>query len=101
MQTVKTDAVITVPPEVAKCPICGAEVVLEIDSWQQEDDGTWSAEESGVHVDCVREPDDIESDEWEDFDRSHWSMPYVNWLPIQGKVYRWLLQNYRFDLEHA
>jgi hypothetical protein len=101
MQTVKTDAIIKVPPEVAICPICGAEVAIEeIDEWEQEDDGTWSAGEHGVKIECSTAPD-IESDNWDDFFAEHWSMPYVDWLQIEVKVYNWLHQNYRFDLEHA
>src|SRR5258706_10176948 len=57
MQTVSTDAFIKLPPELAVCPICGAEVVIEdIDEYEQNDDGTWQASESGLHINCITEP---------------------------------------------
>lgn len=102
MQTIKCDAIIKIPPEIAVCPICGAEVIIEeIDEWEQEDDGTWSAGETGVRLNCVTQPAFEDEDASDDFMASHWSMPYVDWLPISVRVIEWLRQNYRFDMEHA
>lgn len=98
MQTVAPDATIKIPPTVAVCPKCGAEVVLELEAWEQLDDGTWAASDDGLHVNCITEPD-IDSDDWEEWHDWHWDMPYVYWLPIQMKVYRWLRRHYRFQVD--
>jgi hypothetical protein len=89
------DKVPDIPLDVAKCPICGAQIVLEIDAWEQLDDGTWAAAEDGTHVSCTMEPD-IDDDGWEDWFNGHYSMPYVDWMPVDTRVYKWLLTNYRF-----
>ena len=100
MQTVATDADIKLPADLAVCPKCGAAVIIEeITEWEQTEDGTWQAGESGVSINCVTEPDDLGSDEWDEWFRWHWEdMPYVYWLPLSMKVYKWLSENYRFDM---
>jgi hypothetical protein len=90
------DTVPEIPLTVAMCPICGGQIYLEIDEWEQEDDGLWSASASGVHVDCTTAPEDMHSAEWDDWFTAHWSMPYVDWLPVEQVVYKWLFGNYRF-----
>lgn len=97
IQTVAPDAPIKIPPSVAVCPICGEEVVIEIEEWEQLGDGSWAVTDGGVHVDCITEPD-IDSDEWDEWHDGHWNMPYVDWLPVQMKVYRWLRRHYRFQV---
>ncbi len=77
------------------CPICGAEVELEIDEYEQYKDGSWRASECGVHVDCTTAPP-IGSRDWRSWFHWHWNMPYVYWLPVNERVYRWLRANYRF-----
>lgn len=92
---------IEVPSSVAVCPICGLEVVIDdVDEYEQDDDGLWRVSESGLSVNCVTEPD-IDSFEWNDWLNGHWSMPYVDWLPITVKVWQWLDSHYRFNLERG
>ena len=96
MKTVRTDEIIKIPASVAVCPICGAEAVIEdMDEWEQEDDGSWSVSEGGLHLSCITEPD-IDSREWRGWFSCHFSMPYVDWLPLQIKIHKWLNANYRF-----
>ena len=81
-----------IPAKVAVCPICGAPVVIEdIDEWETE---TGRVTSCGFHINCSTEPD-IDSDEWDDWFKSHWSMPYVDWLPVEMRVYRWFDRCYR------
>ena len=99
---------ISIPPEIAVCGICGAEVVLDIDEYEEDDGGLWAASQCGVHVDCVTAPPIDDENawcsplcsiiRWRSFMRSHWSSPYLDWLPVQKRVYQWLLQHYRFSL---
>lgn len=82
-------------PDIFRCPICGDKLTLDIDAWTSDYDG-WKAEDSGVHVSCVSEPD-ITDDDYEDWFDGHYQMPYVDWLPVDQKVYDWLEDNYRFS----
>ena len=98
MKTVATNTNIKIPLDVAICPICGADVYVDIDEWEQNEDGTWKVSDCGVHCNCTTEPA-IATDEWEEWFYGHWSMPYVDWLPVDEKVRVWLIQNYRFDIK--
>lgn len=93
MKTIDTAARYTpieVPPHVAKCPICGALIVIEeVRFWASK-----SGKQLSISVECTTEPD-IDSDEWPDWHRGHWSMPYVDWLPVQNFVLKWFQQHYR------
>jgi hypothetical protein len=85
----------SVPAWLAVCPICRSEVFIdEIDEWEQLGDGTWIAVETGVKVTCITEPE-IDHAEWENWNREHFSMPYVDWLPICESVSAWLRLFYR------
>jgi len=92
---IKTDAVLEMPKEVAVCPICKGKLYAQFDGWV-ENDGEWQA--SSTSLDCENEPD-IDSDEWWDWHRGHYSMPYVDWLPVEIKVTKWINENYVFDLD--
>lgn len=81
-------------PDKFKCPICGNKLTLEIGEWEQNDDGSWQAADS-LYVSCVSEPD-IESNDWNDWFNSHFSTPYIDWLPVQERLHSWLEKNYRF-----
>ena len=99
MEVIASSQSIKVPAEIAVCRICGAEIVLDIDEWEEDDDGQWMASEAGVHCNCVTEPDiSHENYEWHTWFYHHWLMPYVDWLPIDMKVHEWLSENYRFIL---
>jgi hypothetical protein len=80
---------VAIPESVAVCPDCGAQIVVEIyeitsgfgeTEWRVNEDG------SGVHIGCTREDD------------SHYQMPYVDWMPLDVPVIRWLNNNYDFDV---
>ena len=55
---------ISIPPEIAVCGICGAEVVLDIDEYEEDDGGLWAASKCGVHVDCVTAPPIDDENAW-------------------------------------
>jgi hypothetical protein len=95
MKTVNSDEIIEVPAEIAVCPKCGGKLYVNLDAWTQDYDGTWKAEDP--HTECENEPD-IDSDDWEEWLAWHYNMPYIDWLPVDFDVERWLKQNYRFDL---
>ena len=46
-------------------------------------DGQWLATE--INLDCENEPD-IESAEWDEWHKWHYSMPYVDWLPLELRI---------------
>lgn len=87
-------------PDKFNCPICGDKIYIsEVSAWEQEDDGTWTAET--VKIDCVTSPDygtSEDEDEMDSFLRSHWSMPYVDWLPLEKVVTAWVNKRFRWDL---
>ena len=99
LKTITSDSEIILPDSF-ECPICDAKIyVSEVSAWQQEDDGTWTAE--AVKIDCVTSPDygtSEDEDEMDSFLRSHWSMPYVDWLPLEKRVTDWVNQRYRWNL---
>ena len=85
-----------IPKSIAVCPICKQHLIIEdIDEWEV---GTGRVTESGLHITCVTQPD-WEDDDWEDWVRGHFSMPYVDWLPVQAVVYRWFDGRYRLKGE--
>jgi hypothetical protein len=74
------------------CPICGSRVHLtDIEEWGAED-----GEIVQAAFECETEPD-IDSDEWREWHRGHYSMPYVDWLPWEVRVLEWLNRHYRYD----
>jgi hypothetical protein len=79
------------------CPICGAKVYLtSVDEWGADD-----GEIIGASFDCETEPDipDIDSDARGKWFEGHYRMPYVDWLPWEIKVMRWLNQHYHYRTE--
>jgi hypothetical protein len=86
-------------PDQFRCPICGDKLTLQIDAWTEDYDGTKAAED-GVHVSCITEPDigdpDLPDDVYDKWLNVHFRMPYVDWLPVDRKIYAWLEDNYRF-----
>lgn len=83
-------------PEKFICPICSAKVVIDdIDEWEQNDDGTWQVSECGLHISCETEPQ-IGTPNWDGWIEFHFAMPYVDWLPIEEDVLRWINKNYRW-----
>ena len=77
-----------------KCPICGGALFITgVNACEQEDNGDWIASE--IDIDCENEPD-IDSDEWEDLHRWHYSQPYTDWLPIDRQILRAVQNRYYF-----
>lgn len=77
-----------IPEAVGKCPICGAPIVIEgIDACELRDDGRWQPSE--VSITCSTEPD-VDAAEWREWLDGHFSMPYVDWLPLTIRVLSWL-----------
>ena len=64
MISVDCQEIILVPSEIAVCPKCGGKLYVRLDSWTQEDDGTWSA--TDPHTECENEPE-IDNEEWDDW----------------------------------
>lgn len=98
MQTISNDTIIKIPREVVFCPICKADVGVDITEWTKDYDGTWYASEGGIDVGCVEEPD-VDDKAFNVFFNWHYSTPYIDWLPVQQTVFRWLYQKYRFQVE--
>jgi hypothetical protein len=69
-----------VPAHIAHCPYCKSPSLwVEIDEW---DSVTRQPTDTGTHVSCAHE---------EDQDINHDYMPYVYWLPVQQRIYHWLI----------
>ena len=80
---------VAIPPEVAICPICAARIeVFGVDDTL---DSGVVGEDSSPYIGCVSEPD-IESPDFNDHMLGHYSMPYVDWMPVQAVVLRWLVK---------
>lgn len=80
----------SIPRDVAVCPICDADIFIdEICEWNE----NGSVSDCGIKVQCVTEPR-IDSLEWRRWFEHHWSMPYVDWLPVEKRVLDWLNRTY-------
>jgi hypothetical protein len=87
------DLPLDIPTEVAICPKCGSPLIFEdVEEWY--DDGMIA--EHGFVFNCIKEPD-IDADDWWAWHNSHWSTPYVDWLPLQSVVHDWFKTNYRYS----
>ena len=70
------------------CPVCGAKVIVtNVTEWESE-----SGRPLTIEYDCETEPD-IDGDDWWDWHRGHWNMPYVDWLPWEKRALDWLHKN--------
>ena len=99
VKLISNDSEIILPKSFA-CPICGMDIyVSEVSEWEQDDDGNWKAQ--AVKIDCVSDPDftgDHSSEAINGHLQSHWRMPYVDWLPLEGIVTEWVNEHYSWDL---
>lgn len=87
------DEPLAIPQSVAACPKCGKTLIItEINEWGEDGLST----EHGFFYTCISEPD-IDSDEWGEWHRWHFDMPYVYWLPLQTPVYKWLIEYCQLD----
>lgn len=92
----KSDILPEIPVDLAVCPICSEPLVIEcIDEWHTD---TGRVTESGLHITCSTEPsfESGDFDEWIDW---HYSTPYIDWLPVKAKVYRWFDRRFRLSKE--
>lgn len=88
----KGDTLPEIPINLAVCPICDQPLIIEdIDEWHT---GTGRVTEGGFHITCSSQPD-FDSDDFDEWIDWHYSMPYVDWLPVQIKVYRWFDKRFR------
>jgi len=86
---------VSIPLSVGVCPVCGMELVADIDEWEYDDDGCMMVGEQGLNLSCVSEPE-IGTNEWQEWFDGHHSMPYETWHPLIPRVLKWINLNYRF-----
>lgn len=79
----------------ARCPICGAGLLLNAGESTELDDATgeWIATE--INLECESEPN-IDSEEWDEWHRWHYRMPYVDWLPLEQIILNSVRRKYCF-----
>jgi hypothetical protein len=63
---------------------------------EQDANGEWIATEIQLH--CTGEPD-FSSPDWDDWHRWHYSMPYVDWLPLEQRLLRAVRKKYYFRVD--
>lgn len=84
-------------PESFKCPICDAAIYIEeVDAWQEDDNGEIKAE--AVKIDCVTFPGFDDHDAFENYMSGHYSMPYVDWMPLEHRITAWVNARYSWQL---
>ena len=84
-------------PDSFHCPICGDRLqIVEVSEWFKDDADNWKA--GAVKIDCVTSPDIDDIDEFNGFNSGHWSMPYVDWLPVERRVTAWANERYCWNL---
>lgn len=80
-----------------RCPICSSNIKITANAWEYcEKTKLWMATE--IEVNCTKEPD-LESDEWEEWFNWHYSMPYVDWLPLEIRLLKSIQKKYRYKLK--
>ncbi len=96
VKVIESDSEIVLPDSF-RCPICGEPIfVMEVSEWFKDENGEWKAED--VLIDCETFPGYEDRRRFNDFQSSHWSMPYVDWLPIRGDVTDWVNEHYSWKL---
>ncbi len=84
-------------PIAAECPICGNPLLLNAgEGCEQDANGEWIATE--IELLCTSEPE-FNSPDWDDWYRWHYSMPYVDWLPLEQRVLRAVRKKYFFRVD--
>jgi hypothetical protein len=78
------------------CPYCQGDLTYTANGWEQDDNGLWMAD--SFDMDCSTEPDMEDEDEWNDWFNNHSDMPYVNQLPVDERVKKFINSKYRFDV---
>lgn len=84
-------------PDSFRCPICNAALYIEeVNAWTEGDGGSLKAE--AVKVDCVTFPGFDDHDAFEAYMSGHYSMPYVDWLPLETEITAWVNERYVWEL---
>ena len=78
----------SIPRDVATCPICDADLFFS--EINETDCETGLPTQDGFHVGCTTEPE-IDDDGWDEWHEWHYRTPYIDWLPVEAKVYKWLI----------
>ena len=91
-----TDALLLLPQDLFPCPICGAQLCVDPEEWETDEEGRWQLTEPGFHLECTTEPD-LDGDDWEAWHRWHYAMPYGDWLPLEATVLPWINARYRWQ----
>lgn len=92
-----SDASEIILPDSFTCPICGAAIYVDVvDAWEEDDEGNWKAE--AVKIDCTTFPGFDNHRRFEAYMRGHWSMPYVDWLPLELVVTDWVNERHVWEL---
>lgn len=83
-----------IPKSLAVCPICGAQIeFVEVCEW----DENGRPAKSGIKIECTNQPDAEDSKAWWSWFHSHYRMPYVDWLPLEEKMYKWVMQWLKYN----
>jgi hypothetical protein len=77
------------------CPYCGGDLTYHVEGWEQEEDGTWTAD--CITSECSTMPS-FRSRKFDDWMNQHSDMPYVNQLPVDERVKRWINERFRFEI---
>lgn len=94
MKTI-SDASEILLPDTFRCPICGEKIYIEeVADWHEED-GVLKA--LAVKVDCTTFPGFDDEDEFEAYMSEHYSMPYVDWLPLEQEITKWVNERYSWE----
>ena len=97
MAKIISDASEIALPDSFRCPICGAAIYIEeVDAWEENEEGEYKAE--AVKIDCVTFPGFENKDAFNAYLQGHYSMPYVDWLPLEKEVTGWVNQRYSWEL---
>lgn len=84
-------------PIAAECPICGKPLLLNAgEGCERDENGEWIATE--LQLQCTGEPG-FDSPDWDDWHRWHYSMPYVDWLPLEQRLLRAVRKKYFFRVD--
>lgn len=78
------------------CPYCKGNLKYTANGWEEDENGLWMAD--SFDMECSTEPD-IESEEWNDWFYNHSDMPYVNQLPVDLKVKKYIQSKFRFNIK--
>lgn len=97
MTTLTSNRYFKLPREIAVCPVCGADISIEVNDIEEHSDG-WRAGD-GIYVDCSAEPDDdvehFNGAAWLEWHAKHFEAD-ADLMLIRDKARAWLDASYRF-----